>query len=50
MASAASVVGSSRFAGVLGFDRDRRVDFPKAPVSGACFLDRPAPVWPSELL
>jgi hypothetical protein len=50
MASAASIVGSSRLAGVPVFDRDRRVDFPKAPLSGTCFLVLIDPVCPSELL
>ncbi len=50
MVSAARIVGSSRFAGVPVFDRDRRVDFPKAPLSGACFLVLVAPEWESELL
>jgi hypothetical protein len=50
IASAARIVGSSRFAGVPVFDRDRRVDFPKAPLSGACFLVLVAPEWESELL
>jgi hypothetical protein len=40
MASAACIVGSSRFvtAGVLVLDRERLVDFPNDPVSGAVFL------------
>jgi hypothetical protein len=50
MASAAMIVGSSRFAGVPVFDRDRLVDFPKAPLSGACFLVLVVPEWESDLL
>jgi hypothetical protein len=50
MASAARIVGSSRFAGVPVLDRDRRVDFPKAPLSDACFLVLVVPEWESELL
>ena len=50
MASAARIVGSSRFAGVPVFDRDRLVDFPKAPLSGACFLVLMVPEWESDLL
>ena len=50
MASAARIVGSSRFAGVPVLDRDRRVDFPNAPLSDACFLVLVAPEWESELL
>ena len=50
IASAANIVGSSRLAGVPVFDRDRRVDFPKAPLSGTCFLVLMDPVCPSELL
>jgi hypothetical protein len=40
MASAACIVGSSRFAaaGVPVLDRERLVDFPNDPVSGAIFL------------
>lgn len=45
------MVGSSRFvAGVPARDLDRRVDFPKEPVSGAARRAREVPGLPSVLL
>ena len=49
IASPASIVGSSRFAGVAVFDLDLLIDFPNAPVSGACFLALDPPRWPLGL-
>jgi hypothetical protein len=49
--SAAASVGSSRFAaGVPVRDLERRVDFPKEPVSGMARRARIAPGLPSALL
>lgn len=50
-ASPAAIVGSSRFdaAGVPVRDRERRVDFPKEPVSCNILRDRKVPALPSVL-
>ena len=48
--SAAAIVGSSRFAaGVPARDLERRVDFPKEPVSGTARRARDVPGLPSVL-
>lgn len=50
MASAAAIVGSSRFvAGVPVLERDRLVDFPNDPVSGTALRILAAAGFPSLL-